>query len=320
MALNFWQQLKQEKGDTAILALAPLAGFTDSVFRSVCKDFGADLVYSEMASVSGLHYDSQKTLKLLEFQEKERPYIVQLFGSNPEHFVSAVKFIEKELRPDGIDINFGCPVKKVLKQGAGSKLMSNLKLSREIIQRVLDNTSLPLSIKVRTEAFSVTLIDFLKNIIDLPVSALMIHGRTLNQLFSGPIDVEVIKQSRKYFSGIILANGGVKSLDEAQDLKKETGVDGVGIGRGALGRPSVFSDQYINLSPLEEKELSFKVALKHLKERQGKYGDISVNEFKGHLVWYFKDFPGAAELRSKLMLASTYDEMEDILLYLFPQK
>ncbi len=310
---NFWQQLKKDKKGQMILALAPLAGFTDSAFRLLCKEYGADVVYSEMASVSALSYKSEKTMELLKFDKKERPYVVQLFGSKPEHFAEAVRVLEKELKPDGFDINFGCPVKKVLKQGAGSKLMSDLKLSREIIETVLNNTKLPLSIKVRTEAFSVNLIDFLKNISDLKVSALMIHGRSLKQLFSGPINLEIIKESRKYFSGVILANGGINNLDEAKEVCLATGVDGVALARGALGQPWIFSPKMQNISGEKKEKLALKTALKHLRLVLKNRGEISYNEFKGQLAWYLKDFSGASALRTKVMSAKSYQEIKKIL-------
>lgn len=307
--MNFWQKLKKNKKNEPILALAPLAGFTDSAFRFICKEFGADVVYSEMASVSALKYKPKKTLEMLKFDKKERSYVVQIFGSDKNHFIEAVKFLDKNLQPDGIDINFGCPVKKVLKQGAGSKLMGDLRLSREIIQAVLENTTTPLSIKVRTEAFSVGLIDFLKNISDLPVSALMIHGRTLKQLFSGPIDLELIKESRKYFSGVILANGGINNLSEANDVFKKTGVDGVAFGRGALGRPWVFSKDLQDLSGEDKKILIIETVRRHLELIRENRGEISFNEFKGHLAWYLKDFSGASGLRAKVMTAKSYEEI-----------
>lgn len=309
MKNNFWNKLKQEKKGEPILALAPLAGYTDSAFRLICRDFGADVVYSEMASVSGFYYKSEKTLDLLRFSKPERPYIVQIFGSNKDHFVEAVKIIEREIKPDGIDINFGCPVKKVLKQGAGSKLMSDLKLSRDIISEVLSVSKLPISIKVRTEAFSIKLIDFLKNIQDLPVSALMIHGRTLKQLFSGPIDTGVIKEARNYFSGIILANGGIDKFSDIKKVISRTKADGVGIGRGSLGRPWIFSQDLANISRAEEKELIIKTSLRHLKLIREKRGDISLGEFKGHLAWYLKNFSGASKLRSQVMLSKSYQEI-----------
>lgn len=312
--MNFWQKLKKDKKNEPILALAPLAGYTDSAFRFICKEFGADVVYSEMASVSALKYKPKKTLEMLKFDKKEKPYVVQLFGSDKNHFIEAVKFLEKNLQPDGFDINFGCPVKKVLKQGAGSKLMGNLKLSREIIQAVLENTKIPLSIKVRTSAFSVDLIDFLKNISDLPVSAIMIHGRNLKNLFSGPIDLETIKDSRSYFKGIILANGGMNNLSEACDVFKKTKVDGVALGRGALGQPWIFSKKYQNISGEDKKRMAVLIALKHLKLIKENRGDNSFNEFKGHLSWYFKDFNGSARLRAEILSFKSYIDIEDFLI------
>jgi len=309
--LNFWEKLKKRK--KPIMALAPLAGYTDSAFRLICKEFGADIVYSEMASVSALNYSSKKTFKLLSFDKRERPYVVQLFGSNPDHFVKAIEIIEKNIKPDAFDINFGCPVKKVLKQNSGAKLMSDLKLSREIIIKVLENSKLPLSIKLRSEAFSVKLIDFLKNIEDLPVSALMIHGRTLKQLFSGPIDLEIIKESRKYFKGVILANGGINNISDARDIIGKTGVDGVGIARGALGSPWVFSEKYQDIQGEDKKRMAIKTALRHLKLIKKNRGELSLGEFKGHLAWYLKDFSGASGFRSKAMLTKNFDELENIL-------
>lgn len=307
---NFWLELKKNKKKDPILALAPLAGYTDSAFRLICKNFGADVVYSEMASVTALYYNSEKTLDLLEFHKKERPYVVQLFGSDPDHFIKAVKVIEKEIGPDGFDINFGCPVKKVLKQGAGAKLMSDLKLSRKIIENVLNSTNLPLSIKVRAECFSVGALEFIKNINDLPVSALMVHGRTLKQLFQGPINLDLIRELKDNFSGIVLANGGVNSFEEGREVVKISGADGVGIGRGALGRPWVFSGEHSSLDQLALKDIILKTAHEHLGLVKKNKGDAGLGEFKGHLAWYFKDFVGASILRTKIMNAKSFIDIE----------
>ena len=164
---NFWDKLKKP-----IYALAPMAGVTDSAFRQICKDFGADVVYSEMASVTALVYNPAKTLEMLKFSPKERPYVVQLFGSNPEHFAKAVKLVEKEIKPDGIDINFGCPVPKVARQKAGAELFKDLKLSREVIKSVIANTTLPVSIKTRTKVGTVDILEFLKYVSDLDIKAI----------------------------------------------------------------------------------------------------------------------------------------------------
>ncbi|MFA7364772.1 MAG: tRNA-dihydrouridine synthase family protein [Patescibacteria group bacterium] len=296
-----------------MLALAPLAGFTDSAFRYICKSYGADVVYSEMASVTALNYNPDKTLKLLEFNKKERPYVVQIFGSDVNHFAKAVKILDKKINPDGYDINFGCPVKKVLKQGAGAKLMSNLELSKKIIETVLKNTKKPLSVKIRAKSFSVGALDFVKNIADLKVAAIMVHGRTLNQLFTGPIDLKLIKEIKNIFPGLVLANGGIESFKDVNKIIKETGVDGVGFGRGALGRPWIFSEKLSNLNKKELRELVIKNSIKQLKMTKKNKGELGLGEFKGHLSWYFKDFSGASKMRSEIMKTSSFLELERLL-------
>ncbi len=313
---NFWQKLKKgaDKGEP-ILALAPMAGLTDSAFRQICKKFGADVVYSEMASVNALCYVSKKTLEMLKFDKKERPYVVQLFGSQPENFAKAVKIIEKKIparlpagqagrgggKPDGIDINFGCPVKKVLKQGAGACLMKDLKLSRQIIKSVLANTKLPVSIKVRAKVGDMDVLKFLKNIQDLNVSAIMIHGRSLSQGFSGDVDWKIIKQARKYFNGAILANGGVMNAEDGKKLLEQTQADGIGIARGALGQPWIFSQLVTHNSQLINKKYIFKLMLEHANLVYKLKGKRGVIEMRQHLAWYVRGLKDAKKLRAKLV-------------------
>ncbi len=312
---NFWKKLNKP-----ILALAPMAGVTDLAFREMCLDGGADVFYSEMASVTALVYSPEKTLEMLKTSKREKHYVVQLFGSLPEHFEIAAKIIEKEIRPSGIDINFGCPAKKILKQGAGACLMNDLSKSRRIIEAVVHNTQLPVSIKTRTRVGDVGILDFLEYIKDIPLSALMIHGRTLKQGFAGKIDYRVIKDARKVFRGIVLANGGVFSVEDGAKMLKETGADGLGVARGAIGRPWLFNEIKNNASEnkdiLELKKLVFKhtsLVIKH----KGKRG---ITELRKHLGPYFKNFGGAKELRTRLVTARTEEEIKDILEPPFPLK
>jgi tRNA-dihydrouridine synthase B len=262
---TFWRKLKHpSKGGQAILALAPMAGITDSAFRQMCKKYGADVVYSEMASVSALFYKPQKTLKMLQFNAKDRPYVVQLFGNKPEHFAEATKIITKKIRPDGIDINFGCPARKVFGQGSGCALMPQKKLAREIISSVCENTHLPVSIKIRAglhpikypqnglsasgEQFNgvknITAIKFIENIKDLPFSAVMVHGRTYEGKFSGKVDFEIVQNLKKIIPDkIVLANGGINTPEEAKKILEDyPTLDGLGIARGSLGRPFIFDE------------------------------------------------------------------------------
>jgi len=325
MTNNFWQSLKKTK--RPILALAPLAGFTDSAFRQICKSYGAQVLYSEMASATALFYNQKKgsltknhlknkntTLELLKFnRRKEKYYVVQLFGSNPEHFALAAKVITQKIKPDGIDINFGCPVPKIIKQGAGSALMKNLAGARAVIEAVLANTDLPVSLKIRAQAGEVDALKFLKNITDLPVAAVMIHGRTLKQGFSGEPDWEIIKKARTVFKGVILANGGVNDLAAAKKALKSSRADGLGLARGALGRPWLFKEiktgREINLKPQQ----IFKIALRHAELEQKQKGKSGIIELRKHLVWYLTGLPGASKLREQLVKVKNLAEIKKIL-------
>lgn len=309
---NFWQKIKKP-----ILALAPMAGFSDSAFRQICSKYGADVVYSEMASVTALHYNqdlNSTTLKLLQFNKyKESNYVVQLFGSDPEHFAEATRIVTKIIKPAGIDINFGCPVGKVIKQGAGSDLMKDLVRAKAVIKAVLDNTHLPVSIKIRAKSGSVGALDFLKNISDLPVAAVMIHGRTVTQGFVGEIDYELIKNARQFFSGVILANGGINNLVIAQKTLELTGADGLGLARGILGRPWLFKEikkrKVINLT---NKEI-FKIAISQAKLCEKLKGQTGIVELRKHLCWYVQGITGASAYRTQLVKVNNYQDIKNIL-------
>lgn len=316
MSKNFWQILKKRK--EPILALAPMAGFTDSAFRQICKKFGATVLYSEMVSVTALYYNQKlknnPTLDLLKFdRQKEKYYVVQLFGSDPEHFAVAIKIIAEYIKPDGIDINFGCPVPKIIKQGAGSGLMKNLAQSRKVIETVLSSTKLPVSIKIRAKSGDIDALEFLKNISDLPLAALMIHGRTLSQGFSSAVDYKLIKKARLYFKGIILANGGINSLADGQRALKDSAADGLGLARGVLGRPWLFKElkdnQEIDFCRVD----IFKLMITHAVLVQKLKGQSGIIELRKHLPWYLVGWPGASKLREKIVKIITLAELKKIL-------
>jgi len=331
MPVNFWKKLKIRR--RPILALAPLAGFTDSSFRQVCKKYGADVLYSEMASAAALFYAAGRishnnakgkgaenkifknsTLKLLKFdRRKEKYYIVQLFGSEPEHFAAAAKIITKEIKPDGIDINFGCPVPKVVKPGAGCGLMKDIERSRAVIEAVLANTNLPVSIKIRAKAGNINAGEFLKNISDLPIAAVMIHARTQVQGFAGIPDWRLVKNARRYFKGVILANGGINDLTGAKVALKASGADGLGLARGVLGRPWLFKEIKTNKQrDLKPKDI-FKIAIDHATLADKLKGKPGIIELRKHLTWYAAGLPGAAKLREKLVKAGSLAEVIKIL-------
>lgn len=328
MHKNFWLKLKRP-----ILALAPMAGITDSAFRQICKKFGADVTYSEMASASALFFKPEKTLELVKYGEKEKPYVVQLFGKNPKHFVAAAKIITERIRPDGIDINFGCPAKKVFSHGSGCALMPQKKLAREIILAVCKNTDLPVSLKIRAGINKkITATEFIKNTFDLPYLAVMVHGRTYEDGFSGLVNFSVGEEVKKIIPNkIVLGNGGINEPEDAVKILSDyPALDGLGIARGAWGRPWIFQEiknllQYS--SPLsrgkgpEEKERCMKydfaqikkIMLEHARLIHKNKGRRGLFEIRKYMSWYVKGWPGAAELRRKLVMAESLEEVKKIL-------
>jgi tRNA-dihydrouridine synthase B len=336
MTKNFWQKYKKP-----IVALAPMAGITDAAFRYLCGKYGADVVYSEMISAAGLFYDSERTNGLMDSYKKNggAKFVVQLFGNNPDHFAKAVKIIEKKIKPDGIDINFGCPVPKVRRVGAGIALFQDLDQSRRVIEACLKNTKLPISVKVRISATSphpspylslgalaewdkgegdITVLDFIEKIKDLPIAAMMVHGRTLTQGFSGEVDYELLNRAKKKFKGIFIANGGISDFKSAQEMLKKTNADGIGIGQAACGRPFIFGE--INPPSLRLRRTSWagnfdvlKIAWEHAKLMEKLKGKQGVLEMRKHLCWYVKGLPGAAELRKEFVKVETLNDIKKLL-------
>jgi tRNA-dihydrouridine synthase B len=309
MPKKFWFSLKKP-----LLALAPMAGITDSAFRQICRKNGADVVYSEMASVSALFFKPAKTLDLIRFNKKESPYVIQLFGNNPKHFAISAKIITEKIKPDGIDINFGCPAKKVFGHGSGCALMPQIALSREIISSVCNNTNLPVSIKIRAGLKNFNALEFIEKTKDLPYCAVMLHGRTYEGGFSGPVDWKLIEQIKKIIpEKIVLGNGGINTPEEALEiLQKYPTIDGLGLARGTWGKPYLFNQIKNKTKKYDFKKIK-KIMLEHAhliytdKNKMGKF------EIRKHLAWYIKGFPDASKLRQKLVCAENIEEIKQIL-------
>lgn len=311
MKNSFWHKINKP-----ILALAPMAGYSDIVFRKIVKDYGADVLYSEMASATAIYYQKDKlnkTLKLLKKSRKDKYYVVQLFGSNPEHFKKAVSVVSKEIKPDGIDINCGCPVSKIIKQGAGSDLMKNPKRAREIIKASLSSTNLPISIKIRTEVKGVKAEDFLNYLKDLDIKAIMIHGRSLAQGFSGPIDFNLIRKIKENTAKIVLANGGINNLKIAKETLKKTKADGLGLARGVLTRPWLFEEIKKNKEINLKREEIFSLILKHIKMVEAEFGKEGTIAMRKHLCLYVLGLKNASYLRERLVKTSSSLDVKKIL-------
>ena len=331
---NFWTQLKKP-----ILALAPMAGVTDTPFRQMCKRYGADVIYTEFASVDALCHGNTKTREMIAFEPSEQPVVCQIFGSKPELYYKSVKILA-EMGFSGVDINFGCPAYKVVKSGGGVKLMRNLNLCEELVQAACEGSQLPVSIKIRASirhdvntrdkvegedeldkyecvVDKVTALDLVNKIKHLPVTTIMLHARSYEQPFDGEPDLQMVKEVRKIWPGILLANGGINSPEKAKEVLEETSADGVGIARGSWGRPWIFQQIKDYLATGQYKTLAWDEIKQVLQQHaelallvKGSYGLI---EFRKHLVWYVKGFPGASELRAKLVQVKSITEVKEII-------
>jgi len=318
---NFWHQLKKP-----IIVLAPMAGITDSPFRILCREQGADVVYTEMTSADGIAYQSKKTLAMLNFSEQEGPVVLQLFGKNPENFAKALQIIKtlpKSQQPDGLDLNFGCPAKKVTRHGGGVTLMRNLPHCREIIKAVCKHSLWPVSVKIRSsinsldKKFKITALDFIKSIKQLPITTIMIHARPFENPWQASIDYEMIKQCKNIFPGLIIANGGIDTPEKAKEMLEKTQADGLGLARGLYGKPWLFKQIKDYLKTGKYQELSWprikKIALEHAKLNYKYKGDHGIIELRKHLCFYTRGLPNASELRRDLVRVKTIKEINNSL-------
>lgn len=291
------------------LALAPLAGYTDLPFRLLCRSFGAGFCVSEMISCHGLVYRQQKTLSMLKSAQDERPVSFQLFGADPEIMAEAAE-IMASFNPDMIDINMGCPVKKVTKRGAGAALMTTPELAQTILKKVVDRVSVPVTAKIRSGPNS-TLINaslLAKMLEDSGAAAITVHARTWSQSFSGSINPQIIKSVKQTVSIPVIGNGDILSYNEGMEMMASTGCDGVMIGRGALGNPWVFTP---NNRPGSGREI-INTALHHLSLiEQYLPAHKLLGYIKNHMCRYVKGMPGSAALRKAIFAAQDLGALKE---------
>lgn len=291
--------------------LAPLAGYTDLPFRLICKQAGAGLTVSEMISCHGLVYRQQNTLRMLQSVKEEQPVSFQLFGAEPQTMGEAAEILAT-FSPDLIDINMGCPVRKVTKKGAGAALMTTPDLAENIIKQVVSKVDIPVSVKFRSgkDSNNITAVEFAKMAEGAGASALTVHARTWSQGFSGRIDPTVIYNVCQAVSLPVIGNGDVCSLGEGRLMMETTGCQGVMIGRAALGNPWVFSEQ----GRPDDITLIMAGARKHLRlMQQYLEAERVMGYIKNHISRYFKGLRGASQLRKRIFDASTVKELEAIL-------
>jgi len=337
---SFWDALPRP-----FTALAPMAGVTDTVFRRLCKEGGADVVYTEFLSIDAIVHESKKTFDMMRFDPSEQPVVVQIFGKHPELYEKAARIIAR-YGFAGIDINFGCPAYKVVKNGGGVSLMRNPSLCRDIVAATVAGAgNIPVSIKCRASikkraekneidyarndadglndcnascetSDTVTAVDLINAVKDTGLSAVMLHARSYEKPFDGAPDINAYHEVRKIWDKILIANGGIDSPESAQEILSHAPVDGVGIARGSWGKPWIFKQirEYLHTGSYTT------LTLNKIKERilhhahlalalKGTHGLI---ELRKHLGWYIKGFPHASQVRTQLMQCTTVEEIEKI--------
>ena len=300
--------------------LAPMAGVTDLPFRLLCKEQEAGLLCMEMVSAKAIQYNNKNTKALLEIHPEELPVSLQLFGSDPDVISEIAKRIE-ELPFSILDINMGCPVPKIVKNGEGSALMKNPKLVYEIVRKTARAIQKPVTVKIRKgfDDTCINAVEIAKIIEDAGGKAVAVHGRTREQYYSGKADWDIIRQVKEAVSIPVIGNGDVVSGESAIAIQKETGCDGVMIGRGAQGNPWIFSElleyERTGKMPLRPSvEAIKKMMIRHAQlqmQYKGEY--LGIREMRKHVSWYTSGLPNSAKLRDEINRVESYEELEQLL-------
>lgn len=304
------------------LLLAPMEDVSDPPFRAVCKDNGADLMFSEFISSEGLIRDAIKSRKKLDFEEEERPFGIQIFGGDEEALGMSARICET-VNPDLVDINFGCPVKKVAMKGAGAGVLKDIDLMVRLTASVVKSTSLPVTVKTRLgwDESTKNIEDVAERLQDVGIKALSIHGRTRMQMYKGEADWTLIGKVKNNprINIPIFGNGDIDSAEKALEYKNRYGIDGIMIGRAAIGYPWIFNEikQFIQTGkhlPPPTIEQRVEVCKKHLhKSYDWKGPVVGILEMRRHYANYLKGLPNIKEYRHKLVRLNTLEEIDAVL-------
>ncbi len=303
------------------LVLAPMAGVTDLPFRSLCREMGCGLLYTEMVSAKAILYRNKNTEPLLQMNHQQHPIAVQLFGSDADIMGDIAAKISEERDFDIIDVNMGCPVPKIVNNHEGSALMKDMPLVEKILKNIVSKVKKPVTIKIRKgfDAQHVNAVEMAKLAEQCGVSAVAVHGRTREQYYSGHADYQIIADVKKNVSIPVIGNGDVFGVEDAIRLYEETGCDAIMIGRGARGNPWIFREiscYFENGKRMEkpDKEEIKKMILRHAKmliDCKGEY--TGIREMRKHVAWYTGGMPHSSVIRNKVNMIETYIALEELI-------
>lgn len=299
--------------------LAPMAGVADRAFRELCVEYGASYVVSEMVSSKGLTMCDRKSKELLLLSEKERPAAAQIFGSDPEIMAESAKSC-LAYNPDAIDINMGCPAPKIAGNGGGAALSKNPDLAESIMKSVRNAVDIPVTVKIRLgwDSESINCIEMAQRAERAGIDAITLHGRTRAQMYAPSVDRKMIAEVKKNVNIPLIANGDITDGLSAAQMIEETNCDGIMVGRGALGRPWVFSQINAYLEhevilpepPVSER---MRVMVKHIKRICDYKGErVGIREARKHAAWYIKGIKGAASYRQQVGMLESIEQLEEL--------
>ena len=310
---NEWvDSMKWKIGNVKIdnqVVLAPMAGICNSAFRRICKEMGCGLIYAEMVSDKAITFNNKKTIDMLYMSEKERPIVQQIFGSDKDSFVAAAKYIEKNMKPDILDINMGCPVPKVaVRAQAGAALLKSPNRIFDIVKAVVESVSIPVTVKIRSgwDNNHINAVEVAKVIEKAGASAICVHPRTRSQGYNGKADWNIIKQVKDNISIPVIGNGDIKTPEDAKRMLDETSCDAIMIGRGVLGNPWLIKKtikylegkKYNNEITIDER---VNMILKHLDYLNSlKSEKVASLEIRNHIGWYLKGIKNSNIIKNKI--------------------